>query len=107
MVIVGFLQFPQAIYLDESPHRLAVGWDDVLLISVHDLIPLSPCQVVLGQMQVDLISIKVSVEGVTVGVVHANDPFSLCHKPTPVSIRCDVMKRVGVLPTLMPRSPSC
>ncbi len=57
---------------------------------MHNLIPLSSRQVVLWQMQVDLIPIKVSIEGVAVGVVHANDPLTLHTQQTDFDARCPV-----------------
>ena len=66
-------------YLDESPDGLAICGHNVLLVSVDNLIPLSSSQVVLWQVQVDLITIKVSIEGVAVGVMHSDDSLSLQH----------------------------
>jgi len=76
------------VHLDEPSDGLAVCGHNVLLISMDNLIPLSSCQIVLWQMQVDLITIKVSIEGVAVGVVHANDPLTLHTHPTDFHVCC-------------------
>ena len=68
-----------AAYLDETPHRFAISRHNVLLVSMHNLIPLSSGQIVLRQVQIDFISIKVSIECVAVGIVHTDDSLAL-HK---------------------------
>jgi hypothetical protein len=42
-----------------SPDRLAVCGDDELVVSVYDGVPLSPAQLVLGEVEVDLITVKI------------------------------------------------
>lgn len=76
------------VHLDEPSDGLAVCGHNVLLISMDNLIPLSSCQIVLWQMQVDLITIKISIEGVAVGVVHANDPLTLHTQQTDFAVCC-------------------
>lgn len=66
------------VYLYETSDRFAICGHYELLISVHNLIALRPRQVVLWQVQIDFIPIKVRIEGVAVGIVHANHPLALC-----------------------------
>ena len=66
-------------HLYEASDRLAICGHDVLLICVHYAVALCPAQVVLGQVQVDLIAIKVGVEGRAICVVHADDALTLHH----------------------------
>ncbi len=68
-------------HLNETPDWFAVCGYNVLLIGMDDFISLGPGQVVLWQMEVDLVTIKVGVESVAVGIVHANDPFTLHVQP--------------------------
>lgn len=63
--------------LYQSAHRLAICGHDVLLVCMHDAVALCSAKVVLGQMQIDLIAVKVGVERGTVGIVHADDPLPL------------------------------
>lgn len=63
--------------LYEATDGLAVGGHDVLVVGVHDLVALGPGVQVLGHVQVDLVPVKVGVEGGAVGVVHADGPLAL------------------------------
>ena len=73
-----------AAYLNETPHWFAISGHNVLLISVYNLVPFCSGQIVLRQVQVDLVSIKVSIKGIAVGIVHADNSLTLCHKWTAV-----------------------
>ena len=66
-------------HLYEASDRLAICGHDVLLICVHYAVALCPAQVVLGQVQIDLIAIKVGVEGRAICIVHADDALTLHH----------------------------
>ena len=64
-------------YLYEATDGFAIGRNDVLVVGVHNLVALCPGVQILGQVQVDLVSVKVGVEGGTVGVVHPDGPLTL------------------------------
>ena len=64
-------------HLDQAANRLAICGHNVLLVCMHDAVALCTSQVVLGHVQVDLIAIKVGIEGVAVGVVHADGALAL------------------------------
>ena len=64
-------------HLDEPPQRLAVCGDNELVVGVHYAIALRTGERILGQVQVDLIAIKVGIEGAAVGIVHADSALPL------------------------------
>ena len=65
------------VHLDQASQRLAIGGDIELVIGMHNAVALRPRQRILGQVQVDLIPIKVRIEGAAVGVVHADGALPL------------------------------
>lgn len=58
--------------LDHAPDRRFVGWQNVLVVGKTDVVGFCPRQVVLEEVEVHFISVKVSVVGTTVGVVHSD-----------------------------------
>ena len=65
------------LHLYEASNRLAISGYNVLLVCMHDAIALRTAQVVLRQMQIDLITIKVRIEGRAICIVHANHTLTL------------------------------
>lgn len=58
-----------------SGPQVLTGRDNVLVVGMHDVVALSTAELVLGQVQVDLIAVKVGVEGRAVDVVHPDCPL--------------------------------
>ena len=72
--------------MDTQPHKthlykpsdgFAVCWHHILLISMDDGVALCSPLLILWQVQVDLVSVKVCIEGVAVGVVHPDGALPL------------------------------
>lgn len=68
---------PETEYLYEASDGLAVSGHDVLLVRVHNAVALRAAKVILRQMQIDLITVKVRIEGGAVRIVHADHALSL------------------------------
>ena len=64
-------------HLDQAANRLAICGHNVLLVCMHNAVALCTAQIVLGHVQVNFIAVKVGIEGVAVGVVHADRTLAL------------------------------
>ena len=60
------------VILDQTAQRRAVTRGGVLVLGAHDVVGLAARQLALREVQVDLVTVEVGVEGVAVGVVHTN-----------------------------------
>ena len=76
------------LHLYEASNRLAISGYNVLLVCMHDAIAFCASQVVLRQMQIDLITIKVRIEGRAICVVHADHTLPL-HQASLSEADCD------------------